>query len=115
MQRERSLHVRLRVQSTVKYVAQEPSTRIYMYPAGYILIYNYYKPLNAERQTQRVSSAAVGTGRVQTETAQHGGRGGAELRWALSYMRRLLSAFFLIWPFSYLHFLMSEGGSEVSC
>ena len=30
--------------------------RIYMYPAGYILI---YKPLNAERQTQRVSSAAV--------------------------------------------------------
>ena len=50
----------------------------------YILIYNYYKPLNAERQTQRVSSAAVGTGRVQTETAQHGGRGGAELRWALS-------------------------------
>ena len=60
------------------------SARIYMYPAGYILIYNYYKPLNAERQTQRVSSAAVGTGRVQTETAQHGGRGGAELRWALS-------------------------------
>ena len=57
-----------------------------MYPAGYILIYNYYKPLNAERQTQRVSSAAVGTGRVQTETAQHGGRGGAELRWALSYL-----------------------------
>ena len=54
-----------------------------MYPAGYILI---YKPLNAERQTQRVSSAAVGTGRVQTETAQHGGRGGAELRWALSYI-----------------------------
>jgi hypothetical protein len=36
-------------------------TRIYyvyidMYPAGYILI---YKPLNAEHQTQRVSSAAV--------------------------------------------------------
>ena len=27
------------------------------------------------------------------------------------YMRRLLSAFFLIWPFSYLYFLMSEGGS----
>ena len=26
-------------------------------------------------------------------------------------MRRLLSAFFLIWPFSYLYFLMSEGGS----
>ena len=55
-----------------------------MYPAGYILIYNYYKPLNAERQTQRVSSAAVVPAVCKQKQRSTEGGGGAELRWALS-------------------------------
>ena len=76
-----------------------------MYPAGYILI---YKPLNAERQTQRVSSATVVPAVCKQKQRSTEGGGRAELRWALSY---LLYFFFFSRTF---HIYMSMRNAAVA-